>query len=224
MLPNGWNVIRDYMGVLSTKGLKYALYRGQASTEWALKPSGFRQFFSVSHEVHLRDWKHRASRFASPLPRDDVEWLILAQHYGFPTALLDWTSSPLVALFFACESDKHLDIDGCVWWVNRRCFFEETYETTNINPFEKERPKPLVINAVGRNDRSTAQDSWLSLHTETDYQNLNTQKIFTVRAEDKLETLHALGKLGFSNERLHHDISKLVDRIRREFAGRTSSP
>ena len=96
----------------------------------------------------------------------------------------------------------------------------ETFGTANINPFEKERPKPLVVNAVGQNNRSTAQDSWLSLHTETDYQDLNAEIIFTVRAKDKLETLHALGKLGFDNERLHHDITKLVDRIRREFAGR----
>jgi len=35
---------------------------------------------------------------------DEWEWLVWAQHYGMKTRLLDWTSNPLTALWFACSN------------------------------------------------------------------------------------------------------------------------
>lgn len=44
---------------------------------------------------------------------DNVLQLAMMQHYRLPTRLLDWTESPLFALFFAVKSDD--DTPGVLW-------------------------------------------------------------------------------------------------------------
>ena len=55
------------------------------------------------------------SRSHRPCPDADnyFGWLFLAQHYGLPTRLLDWSENPLVATYFAVL--EHPGDDGCVW-------------------------------------------------------------------------------------------------------------
>jgi hypothetical protein len=45
------------------------------------------------------------------LPRNDWEALAIAQHHGLPTRFMDWTTNPMVALYFAARETRVDDND-----------------------------------------------------------------------------------------------------------------
>ncbi len=56
-------------------------------------------------EAHiLRNFARYSRPFLPAAPIDDWELLVIAQHHGVPTRLLDWSYSPLVAAHFATTS------------------------------------------------------------------------------------------------------------------------
>lgn len=126
--------------------------RGHGDSTWELKPSAGRllqdgglynpakptdSFYDVESET-LQRFRRDAYPFVQ---RSLSEWeaLTLGQHHGLPTRLLDWTSNPLVALFFAAE--KHPDKDGAVFAYRRR-----SDSRFHVSMFQGQNPKkPDVV-------------------------------------------------------------------------------
>jgi len=95
-------------------------FRGQSDIDWSIAPSIARK----GKDPIAREWalykrfRQNAGRLASDKPATDWDWYLLMQHFGLPTRLLDWTESPLTALYFAVEDSKSSKKDGVLWVIS----------------------------------------------------------------------------------------------------------
>lgn len=87
-----------------------------------------------------------------------LDLLVLAQHFGLETRLLDWTTNPLVALWFACADRAEGDV--FVYALEADNHLEE-------DPYSSEAAtlrETKVFQPRFNNQRIIAQQGWFTLH------------------------------------------------------------
>jgi hypothetical protein len=98
-------------------------FRGHADVSWELSPGVYRPNFNVRDEDERLSKERQLTQDFGVMsagllssPRSDVELYFLQQHYRMPTRLLDWTTNPLAALYFA--STLHPDKEGFLFMMD----------------------------------------------------------------------------------------------------------
>jgi len=124
---DSWLEFREYLE--DDLSPAYTLFRGQADSNWHLETSLDRLLRSLPEsftseelvELHLKRFKKatRGRRLGQQNlnTMSQSEWWALGQHHGLATPLLDWSSSPYIASYFAFASVGTKDIENRAVWA-----------------------------------------------------------------------------------------------------------
>lgn len=229
---------KDYLGAI--------WFRGQASQRWPLLPGYLRLLNAPSESTLLKRFKQSAAMLLDRDPKDTFDWLFLMQHYGLPTRLLDWSESPLVALYFAVEEhEKHQDFDAALWCLrpsdlNKKANIEDDHEEFFIPSFDDQELKnysleslangpkrtrllPIATIATRNNTRIQAQLGVFTIHhldeapIESIGDSSHVIKYIIPKNQRKL-ILDQLRLLGFSKFTMFPELSSIGENIKRGLA------
>jgi hypothetical protein len=188
------------------------VFRGQ-STAWPLRPSiGRLSSYLPEQELQLfREFQRSALPLVDRAQLlNDWDWLALAQHYGLPTRLIDWTTNALVAVFFASQPSAKEKKDGEVVAVSASDIgYYQADRSDEVSPFSIVEPRFLKPSAVA--NRIVMQRGLFSVHPTPDrpWRLRNQTESFSVPAAMKVEFQRALFSMGVDAAFLMADLDGL---------------
>jgi hypothetical protein len=166
----------------------------------------------------LTEFKRLSLSHIGHIPENDWDWLALAQHHGMPTRLLDWTTNPLVALFFACIQEDNSKKDKAIYvFVNED---KQGYiADKTISPFEIDRD--CFLKPSSFSPRIVAQSSVFSCHraAEREFVHDSIQKI-RINGGSASSIFPQLHTLGIHHQSIFPDLDGVAGHISRKWLSR----
>ena len=223
------NFMSEVTALHDKLGTDVLLYRGQPCGKPLLPKiaRGTPQLNSTDLEREmLTRLRRQGHRFPEVSGANDLELLAIAQHHGMATRLLDWSSNPLVALWFACsESSTQQPAHLYIYKASEHVLLDPTVD---CDPFSFAVTK--IFQPPHNNARVVAQCGWFSVHpyyAQLEFKGLDEDVIhflwvyhLAIPAGEKAAILAKLDVLGINHRSLFPDLDGLCRHITWEYTSK----
>jgi len=226
-----WKYFHDF---IYSEMLDYRtyVYRGHRCDNWKLEPTLDRLLRQKSkladtraRALHFKNFQYAVRGRRGPNPaslKSDNDWWALGQHNGLATPLLDWTTSPFVAAFFAYERTKGDDTaQRAIWAVSEsgvdvkgRAILQEADKKKVARPQVTELFRPLsdensrLVSQGGlfsRTPDGIDLETWVRQNFKGETREYQLIKILLPR-RDRLGALRSLNRMNINHLSLFPDL------------------